>query len=290
MLQKVLSIVRMHIIVAGLTALMICSSVIIGTPVAKASTLDEMQSQMAALMSQIVALQSHINTAQGNGGTVGEVPRRPQDGTQSSTTLNIGTKIITTEAVRVRSAAGRQATIIATQPAHVEGVIVEGPVVMDGYRWFKVDYATGADGWNAGFRLKANTQNEAGAWAHPLRLGMDGMLGSSSELQGKITALQAKLTQTTDGAQRQEITAILARLLGQRSSSTEPWKPNVNEMFDAMRKSRASTTVEFRPHPRATSTSERGGAVLGASTDVFLDISRTIDTIKGILQRGVTQE
>lgn len=285
----------MHIIVAGLTALMICSSVMIGTPVAKAASVEEMQTQMAVLMSQIAALQSRINVAQVNGSSTPETPKRPMDRATSSTVLQIGAKVITTNALRIRSTAGLQATFIATQPAHVEGVIVEGPVMVDGYRWFKVDYVTGADGWNVGFLLKTKTQNEAGAWAHPPRLGLDGKSGSSSEWETKIAYLRAKLASTPEGEQRREFTAMLARLLGQQSSSTEISKPKVHELFEVMRKPHASTTSEFHPRPRASSTTERtepasteststsSGKVLGASTDIYAEIAQTLTNISATL-------
>ncbi len=249
MVHKVVGLVRMYIIVAGLTALVVCSSMMVATPVAKAATMEEMQTQMAALMAQITALQSQIHAAQGMGSsTAGTVPHRPLEGAEGSTTLHIGTKVQTTEPLRIRSAAGLQAAFIATQPAGVEGVIVEGPVMLDGYRWFKVDYVTGADGWNVGFILKSKMQNEAGAWMHPPRTG--------------------------------------------ESSSTMPMvKPRASSTVDGIRLPRASSTAEMPPrrglpvrnemNSRPASTS---GSVLGASTDVFSEISVTLDTISTLLR------
>ena len=112
--------------------------------VAKAATMEELQAMIATLMAQIAAMQ----------GTTGGV------GTVATTTtgaLHIGATITTTDTIRVRMTPGVTGLFIATQPAGATGVIVEGPVVKDGYNWFKVDYATGTDGWNAGPWLRSRT-------------------------------------------------------------------------------------------------------------------------------------
>ena len=32
----------------------------------------------------------------------------------------------------------------------MKGKVIEGPVLLDGYTWWNVDYQTGADGWGVG--------------------------------------------------------------------------------------------------------------------------------------------
>ncbi len=284
--------------IVGIAVLMFSASMLaLQVPVAKAATLEEMQAQMSALMSQIAALQSQMHAMEGSSTAV--FPGRPPmgGGAQGSTTLQIGTPIITTEALRIRSAAGLSAAFIATQPARSQGTIVEGPVTVDGYRWFKVDYVTGADGWNVGSWLKSNTAPVSGDWAHPPKLGMDGRQGSSSELQAKIAYVRAKLASTTDPVQRQEIAAMLAKLLSQlQGSSTMNGAPKIMNPYEMWMKNRASSTLPLPPRPvrvpreggqtlpsTGSGSSSTSGVVLGVSTDILTEISATLNAISTTL-------
>lgn len=116
---------------------------IISTPVAKADMLSDLQAQITALMAQIVSLQSQVPVA--------------TPGVSTSSILHIGAQVSVTAPLRVRGAAGVNAAYIATQPIGAVGTIVAGPVVLDGYNWYKVDYSTGTDGWNIGSWLRART-------------------------------------------------------------------------------------------------------------------------------------
>jgi hypothetical protein len=113
--------------------------------VAKAATIEELQAMIAQLMAQIAAMQTT------SGGTVGATT-----GTTTAV-VQIGTPVTVTSPLRVRVAPGVNSLFIATQPIGATGVVIEGPVVKDGYNWFKVDYATGTDGWNVGGWLRART-------------------------------------------------------------------------------------------------------------------------------------
>jgi hypothetical protein len=242
-----------------LTGAMFCASLVaLQTPVAKAATVEEMQAQITTLMAQITALRGQIHDAQGNtGSTTDDMPHRPpMGGSNGSTSLQIGTQIVTTEALRIRSAAGIHESFIATQPAGVSGVIVEGPVEKDGYRWFKVDYATGADGWNVGSWLKSNTAPVSGDWAHPPKLGLDGNRGSS----------------TPDG--RPKTGQPIENWIKEHGSTTKPLPPRpVHVPMEG------GNTVP----PAGTGSSSVSGAVLGASTDVLSEISVTLNTISETL-------
>lgn len=113
--------------------------------VAKAATMEELQAMIATLMAQIAAMQAT------SGGAVGATT-----GT-STAVVQVGTPVVVTAPLRVRVAPGVNSLFIATQPVGATGVVIEGPVVKDGYNWFKVDYATGTDGWNVGGWLRART-------------------------------------------------------------------------------------------------------------------------------------
>jgi hypothetical protein len=134
---------RVATIVVALALLFIgCFSAV---SVAKAATIEELQAMITQLMAQIAAMQAT------SGGTVGAAT-----GT-STAVVHIGTPVTVTSPLRVRVAPGVNALYIATQPIGATGVVIEGPVVKDGYNWFKVDYATGTDGWNVGSWLRERT-------------------------------------------------------------------------------------------------------------------------------------
>jgi hypothetical protein len=133
---------RVATFIVALTLLFIgCFS---SVSVAKAATIEELQAMIANLMAQIAAMQATGS----NSGTTSVA---------STSVMHIGAPVAVTSALRVRVAPGVNSLFIATQPVGATGVIVEGPVVKDGYNWFKVDYATGTDGWNVGSWLRTRT-------------------------------------------------------------------------------------------------------------------------------------
>ena len=67
-----------------------------------------------------------------------------------------GTKVYTTSAVHVRERPSISSASLGSQPAQTNGRILAGPVVVDGYAWWRVDYATGADGWSVEDFLSTN--------------------------------------------------------------------------------------------------------------------------------------
>lgn len=128
--------------IAALAVAMVLFFGFLSVPQAKAATQEELQAMIAQLMAQIALLQS-------------QVPTTPA--TSSSTVISVGTHITTTDVLRIRGAAGVHSAYIATQPVGAKGTVVDGPIKMDGYNWYKVDYATGADGWNVGSWLRLVT-------------------------------------------------------------------------------------------------------------------------------------
>ena len=72
--------------------------------------------------------------------------------------FKVGMEIETTANLRVRSNPSLTTTFLGVQRNGSKGVIVDGPIVADGYYWYKTDYASGHDGWNASCWLlhKAN--------------------------------------------------------------------------------------------------------------------------------------
>jgi hypothetical protein len=56
------------------------------------------------------------------------------------------------QVLNVRSTPGvvtSPSNIVGTQPRLAKGVLVEGPVVVSGVTWWKLDYASGVDGWSS---------------------------------------------------------------------------------------------------------------------------------------------
>ncbi len=128
-----------------ITGLLALSLLIIGyfatVPATSAQTAPELQVTVTELQAQLALLQAVVISPAAT----------------STNPFRLGATITTTAVIRVRSGAGTNAPFIASQPAGVHGVIVEGPVALDGYNWFKIDYATGVDGWTAGPWLRELT-------------------------------------------------------------------------------------------------------------------------------------
>ncbi len=94
---------------------------------AQAITVAELQAQVDVLLAQLAAMQA--------------------TSTATTTSFVPGVHIETTDTVRVRSYYGLLGSLAGLQPAGVTGTIVTGPFTSDGYRWVKVDFVTGSDGW-----------------------------------------------------------------------------------------------------------------------------------------------
>ena len=62
--------------------------------------------------------------------------------------FKVGMEVETTANLRVRSNPSLTATFLGVQRKGSKGVIIDGPVIADGYYWYKTDYASGHDGWN----------------------------------------------------------------------------------------------------------------------------------------------
>ena len=82
--------------------------------------------------------------------------------------------------------------------------------------------------------------------------------------------------------------------MGESSSIIPQWKPRATSTREGMRMPRASTTSEMPPRPPSPERNEMNsrpastsGSVLGASTDVFSEISVTLDTISSLLSTGI---
>lgn len=67
----------------------------------------------------------------------------------TNSTLNIGDFVSTLSSLRVRSSAGiSDLTVLGSQPSNSIGLIIDGPVVVDSYVWWKIDYNNSPDGWS----------------------------------------------------------------------------------------------------------------------------------------------
>ena len=51
--------------------------------------------------------------------------------------------------INVRGAAGTGASVLGTQSSAVQGTIIGGPTVLNGYTWWNINYTSGVDGWSA---------------------------------------------------------------------------------------------------------------------------------------------
>ncbi|MEK7638759.1 MAG: SBBP repeat-containing protein [Patescibacteria group bacterium] len=109
--------------------------------------------------------------------------------------LSSGSSAVVTDGpLNIRSSAG--GGVLGTQPTSATGVIVGGPVVANGYTWWKVDFKDGPDGWCAGsFLASASTvvtPTAASTFTQNSRVVVAlGPLNVRSSASGSVTGTQA---------------------------------------------------------------------------------------------------
>jgi chitodextrinase len=64
------------------------------------------------------------------------------------TTISIGSRIKTTNNVKVRITPTTKGKALCTQPLGVLGTVVGGPTTASGYKWWNVNYDSACDGWS----------------------------------------------------------------------------------------------------------------------------------------------
>lgn len=65
-----------------------------------------------------------------------------------NTGIALGDRIGTTNYLNVRVSSSLTASTLGTQPVNTLGTILDGPIIANGYTWWKIDYDTGPDGWS----------------------------------------------------------------------------------------------------------------------------------------------
>ena len=88
-------------------------------------------------------------TCSGPGGTVTRTLTVSGDQSATvSTKFTTGQNITTTAIVNVRTTPSTGGAILGTQATGATGIVIGGPVNANGYWWWQINYATGADGWS----------------------------------------------------------------------------------------------------------------------------------------------
>lgn len=105
-------------------------------------TATQLQELISQLRAQLTLLNSSVGT--------------------TSAAFATGMTVEITDTIRVRNAANIEAKLVGVQNPGTKGVIVDGPIRQGGFNWVKVDYETGADGWNVSswLRKKADFAGE----------------------------------------------------------------------------------------------------------------------------------
>jgi chitodextrinase len=62
--------------------------------------------------------------------------------------ISIGSRIQTTDRVKVRTTPTTKGKALCTQPLGVLGTVVGGPTTASGYKWWNVNYDSSCDGWS----------------------------------------------------------------------------------------------------------------------------------------------
>ena len=116
-----------------------CMSVITFTPKAQAQTTDinQIRALIEQLLQQITLLQQQPVSSKLEGGF-------------ENKNISIDSRVQTTSMLRVRSAAGVNASWVNNVTGGTLGTVVNGPMYADGYTWWHVTYDNGTSGWSAG--------------------------------------------------------------------------------------------------------------------------------------------
>lgn len=288
----------MYIIIAGLTALMLCSSVMMGVPVAKAAEGIDTEAKISELTAKIAVLQSLLTKLLAGAGAT--ATSTPLEGEMKGPIIPLGTVVTLTAGIQVRSDAGGRDTLLGVQATGTAGTIVAGPVKANEHIWYQVDFATGIDGWclASGLLAKSNVKAMLPRPERPATTTLGEGLKNEMGIPARLEYLRTKLASTTSPIAQQKINELITKLLKQQASNTGLWMSKATSTLDGLRKPRASTTVPFRLRHQGTSTLEQSevgtsgtstvnGVVLGASTDVFNEIAGTLTTISSLLRSGV---
>ena len=92
---------------------------------------------------------TYVLTCSGSGTTVQRtITITTSDTATVSSKFQVGGIVTTSSALNVRNAPSTSGALLGTQSSGATGTIIGGPVQADGYWWWQVDYATGADGWS----------------------------------------------------------------------------------------------------------------------------------------------
>jgi hypothetical protein len=112
-----------------------------GQPVQAQSTSSQ-QAQMEELLALIAQLQARLAEMQQT--TV----QSTSEGGFSEKDIQIGSRVQTTDNLRVRSAAQLSASQIAVASPFTGGTVISGPLTSGGYTWWNVQYDNGVRGWS----------------------------------------------------------------------------------------------------------------------------------------------
>jgi hypothetical protein len=274
----------MHVIVAGLTALMLCSSVMMGASVANASETGDKESQIAELTAKLAVLQSMLVKLLAGGSAV--ATSTPTAEEMKNPAIPLGTSITLVSGIQVRSDVGGKDTLLGIQATGTTGSIIAGPVKANDRIWYQVDFETGVDGWClAGGLLKNSNVKEL--VPRPVRQATSSEVDGLKAVVGipaKLEYLRSKLASTTNPVAQQKINDTISKLLQQQASNSLMRKEKASSTLEKVRKARATSTVERIVSPNSEETIS--GSVLGVSTDVYAEISHTLENIR-IIIRGL---
>lgn len=131
------------------------------------------------------------------------------------TAFKLGNYLRAAESVNVRIQPALSSKLVGTQPAGATAMLTDGPIFADGHYWWKMDYATGDDGWSSeryfNFQSLAAADPAAeqgtshAAASNPFLASAGSALMSDAELIEKLEELRRQAV---------DLVARLAELLG----------------------------------------------------------------------------
>lgn len=149
--MKLLSLTTQKHIVAILMGVMMFFGAMTVAPTAahaQSSNIETLQAQVQQLLLIVQQLQQRIAVLRAGSGASGV----------SSNVIAIGSRVQTTDTLRVRAGADPQSNLLGIVPAFTAGTVAAGARYGGGYTWWFVNYDYGVRGWSAANWLRTVAQ------------------------------------------------------------------------------------------------------------------------------------
>lgn len=143
--MKILSTAVQKQIITAVMGVVLCFGIVFSSTSlsAQALTPSERDARIAQILELIAQLRAEMSDAQTS--TVSASP----EGGFTEKAISVGSKVQTTDTLKVRSGAGVTYNWINNVSGFTGGKVIDGPKYASGYTWWHITYDNGTSGWSA---------------------------------------------------------------------------------------------------------------------------------------------